>query len=385
MNVLMLSKDPALFDPNGLGDARARHARYARALRGRCGETASLRIVSLVGAAGFHPQNVAAGFRLIPTRPPHRALYLCGAALRVLGELRGWRPDLVTAQEAWEEGLLGWLVARLVGARFLAQLHTDIFSSGWRRQAGINSLKTAIAVALMKRSDAIRVVSSSQKKNLIAHGVDERKIRVTPYSITMEPLPSTADPSSPLVLFVGRFSPEKNLPLWIRVAERVAREFPSSRFAMLGDGPGRPDVEAMVERCGLARRFDFPGKVDYADLPAWYARASALLLTSDYEGLPRVAVEAMRSGVPVVSTACPGIADAVDDGRTGWICEHGDEGGLAKRLAALLLDPVARYRMGVAARERMRDFSEEVVTGRLMDCWQWAVQGDGTCDCCSLT
>ena len=104
----------------------------------------------------------------------------------------------------------------------------------------------------------------------------------------------------------------------------------------------------------------------HGDLPALYARASVFLLTSDYEGLPRVAVEAGQAGLPMVATALPGLDEVIASGETGFLCPPDDEAALAAAALSLLRDACLRRRMSAAARARVaRDFDPR----RLAERW----------------
>lgn len=166
-----------------------------------------------------------------------------------------------------------------------------------------------------------------------------------------------ADAAVPVVIGVGRFTAQKDFSLLLRAFARVRREFPC-RLILLGDGPDRAALEAEVERLGMGGDVDMPGFV--ADTLPYVARAALFVLSSRYEGLSNVLIEALAVGTPAVATDCPsGSAEILEQGRWGRLVPVGDEEALAAAMQAALEDPgshpvpvtaVDRFRAGPVAR-----------------------------------
>lgn len=157
----------------------------------------------------------------------------------------------------------------------------------------------------------------------------------------------------PVLGTVGRFSAQKNPLDWVRVASRVARANPRVRFILVGDGPLRAQVENLIAREGISGRTILTGL--RRDIGRLLSAMDVFLLTSLWEGLPRVIPEAMAMQLPVVATGVDGSAEAVRSGVTGFICLPGDLEGLAARCIDLLNDPEMRIRFGVQARQTALD------------------------------
>jgi len=133
-----------------------------------------------------------------------------------------------------------------------------------------------------------------------------------------------------LFLAVGRLARQKRFDLLIDAFARGAR--PADRLAIVGDGPWRRRLEARAARRGIADRVMLPGH--RGELVPWFAHADALVMSSDYEGLPAVLVEALAAGLPVISTrSSPGVAVLLDDG-LGRLVAPGDVAALAAAIAA---------------------------------------------------
>lgn len=156
---------------------------------------------------------------------------------------------------------------------------------------------------------------------------------------------------TPLVGYVGRFSPEKGPEVFLRAALLLATLAPEARCVMVGDGPMAGEIEAAVARFGLQERVHLAGTC--RDMPAVYREFDVLVSSSHSEAMPLAVMEAMASGVPVVATKAGGVPDLVEQGRTGWIVGLRDHEGLAGQVAHILRTPGEVQRMGTHARERV--------------------------------
>lgn len=162
---------------------------------------------------------------------------------------------------------------------------------------------------------------------------------------------------APVVLMAARFAEQKGHELLLDALPAILARHPHTVVLLAGEGPLLLPVARAVARQGLAGSVRMLGqRADLADL---LALADLLVLPSAFEGLPLVALEAMAAGLPVVATAAPGTAEAVEHNVTGLLCEA-HAAGLAEAVAALLGDRDRRIAMGDAARARQQaDFSAE--------------------------
>lgn len=386
MNILILSKDPTLFESGSevFGDTRKRHEQYARELRERVGSDCSIRIICYTpNKSKYQVEHLADGLALYPTRSVHRFTFLWGVFRQLPAVMHGWKPDVITVQTPWEEGVLGYLLSRLIGAKFILQIHFDLFSECWRQEHPLNKWRRLIAILLIKRSDAVRVVSKVLKKKIQDLGISTDQIFVVPVGINFKLLNSGFEKDTfkekisgrlvgkPVVLFVGRFYPPKNLPLWVEIAERIALISPEVRFVMAGNGPLFPKIRELVQEKQLSDRFYFLGNVGHEKLPEIYAAADVFMLTSNYEGYGRVIVEAFLSGLPVVSTRSAGPEDLIIHGKIGYLHDLDDKEGLVHSVLKLIKDANLRKTMGEAGKNRMEnEFSSVNLVKKLVDVWE---------------
>ncbi|MDE0033640.1 MAG: glycosyltransferase [Deltaproteobacteria bacterium] len=168
------------------------------------------------------------------------------------------------------------------------------------------------------------------------------------------PHPWLRDSATPVVLSAGRLEKAKDFPTLIKAFARLATRRPC-RLIILGEGKQRENLQGLVHKLELDDRVVLPGWVDNPF--AYMARASVFVVSSTYEGLSMVLVEALACGCPSVSTDCPsGPAEVLRDGKLGALVAVGDEDGLAKAVEQVLDDPPEKR----VLQRRAEDFSVNV-------------------------
>jgi glycosyltransferase involved in cell wall biosynthesis len=278
--------------------------------------------------------------------------------------MRREKPDVVHTHTA-KAGFVGRVAARL--ARVPVVVHTF---HGHVLQGYYNPVKTSLLRrmerALARVTDCILAVSEGVKQDLVAYGVAApEKILVMPLGLELEPfLDGHAargafrrewhlQASDRLVGIVGRIFPIKNHYLFLDAAALVAQEEPAARFVIVGDGLLRAEIEHQAQALGLSDRVIFTGW--RRDLPSIYADLDVLAVTSNNEGTPVSAIEAMAAACPVVATRVGGLPDLIRDGETGLLVPPADAPAVAAAIVRLLRQPGEARRLGQAGRAMVRE------------------------------
>jgi hypothetical protein len=176
---------------------------------------------------------------------------------------------------------------------------------------------------------------------------------------------------------VARLHPQKDLETLLGAWVSVVSDHPTARLGIVGEGPSRSDLEGLATKLGIERSVHFLGFRPHAVNEI--AAADAMVLTSLWEAIPIVLVEAMQLGVPVVSTdvglAADLLARADESGRTGGsVVPIGDVGGVARGLSALLEDPAeARSRGEVGRAVALELFDPDTLVGAVADVYEEVV------------
>lgn len=164
----------------------------------------------------------------------------------------------------------------------------------------------------------------------------------------------------PVLLAVGRLTKQKDFPTLIRAFAEVHQKRPA-RLLILGEGTDRPALESLVRELGLDDVVALPGFVD--NPYAYMSRAGLYVLSSGWEGLPTVLVEALYCGPPVVATDCPsGPREILADGRYGRLVPVGDVAALAYAIEAGLAGQTPR-----PAPESWHPYSLEAIAEQYID------------------
>jgi glycosyltransferase involved in cell wall biosynthesis len=216
------------------------------------------------------------------------------------------------------------------------------------------SIKGRLMPLLIKtfypQADAIVAVSHGVAEDLVTQtGLPREKVKVIYNPVVAPELFAKAEEpldhpwfrpgEPPVILGVGRLTKQKDFPTLIRAFALVRKEC-RARLMILGEGEDRPKIEALVRELGLEEDVAMPG---FVDNPYKYIkRAVVFVLSSQWEGLPTVLIEALALGTPVISTDCPGgsreILGVLGAHQQGKLVPPADPKELAKAILAILED-----------------------------------------------
>lgn len=209
----------------------------------------------------------------------------------------------------------------------------------------------AINQSVKKSIEASYGVSASRIP-IIQNGVDiskfYRKNHVTKNNITL--------------INVGRFSPQKNHELLIRCYKKLIEKYANLKLVLIGEGELKGNIEKQVRDNKIQDSVLFTGNV--SNVEDYLAEADVFLMTSDYEGLPLSVIEAMASGLPIVSTKAGGVVDLISDKENGLLVDVGNEAEIIKAVSRLLSDEETRRRMGEKSQELAKKYSVEMMIKR---------------------
>lgn len=331
---------------------RGRYALFLPSLAGGGAERVTLNLargfrslghdVDLVVASntGELRDQVPADVRLVDlgthrtlTALPHLARYL--RRERPTGLLSAMNHvNIVAVWAAWWAGYRGPVLAA-------EHVHVAPAGRSVRKRAFLALLGLAY-----RRTHRVIAVSHGIKQGLIERaGVPEDRITVIYNPVIGSDLASRTRPrpedlpsdDTPVIVGMGRLSEQKNFELLLSAFADV-RAARRARLVILGEGPLRDRLTESVRRHGLADDVDMPGFV--ANPYDYLAHADLFALSSDWEGLPTVLIEALALGTPVVATDCPtGPREILDHGAFGRLVPVGDRGALATAMLDALRSP----------------------------------------------
>jgi len=277
------------------------------------------------------------------------------SAIRKLRKLiRSLNPDIVSTHTA-KAGMVGRIAAFTTG-------YDSIFTAhGWQFADGIPAKQAKPVLYIEKMISRLckKVITVSQYDYELA--VRKKAVPLEKLAVIHNGLPwrdvisSRAEGvgSEPLrLLMVARFQPQKDHDTLFRALSEL-RHLPWI-LNLVGDGPDREVVEELSNSLNLSDRIIFLGQ--RRDVPEIMEHSDVYLLISNWEGFPRSIVEAMRAGLPVITSGVGGCGEAVSHGESGYVVNVNDVGNLKNYLELILKNPELRIQMGAVGRSRYETY-----------------------------
>jgi glycosyltransferase involved in cell wall biosynthesis len=321
--------------------------RVAAYLANGLSDHAEIHLVSAIsGGEGHEPLSQLTGGRITLHR-----LIASTRASRVIGQIRAFpalvrtlrrvQPDRVIATGnniAWFTAIAYFLAFGRRPGFFVKVTNPivrpkDKLINKWFRSFGYNRV-FSLATHVLALSDAEGRVLKADFPKLADRFRSVTNPYVTPEMLTRSNEGKSDANSHPLVIAVGRLHHQKRFDRLLRAWQLV--QHPAAKLIIIGEGPDRKALEALALELGIANRVEMPGYSN--DVAGWLAKANIFALSSDYEGLPAVVLEAMAFNCPVVMTDCfPAARELVENVKNCHVVDKNDEAALAKRIDEVLV------------------------------------------------
>ena len=271
------------------------------------------------------------------------------SVLLLARRLRGLRLDVLHTHNM-KAHLLGTLAAVLARTPAVVNTkHGHVFP-----KTLLASLVNRLAVGHCRR--IVAVSSDTASRAIEVERLPSRKVVVIRNGVDLAahtPPEMRAPGASTRVIHVARLSPEKDQGTLLHAARLVADQVPEFHLDVVGDGPVRGRLEAVVAELGLGAHVTLLGARD--DVPDLLQRAGTFVLSSTVEGISMTLLEAMAAALPVVATNVGGNSEVVVEGETGFLVPPADPALLARALLALIRDPKRARQLGASGRRRVEE------------------------------
>lgn len=315
------------------------------------------RVVLLLQLAGEHPLAARLRADAVPVHEIRCGRRRYRAEAAALAELVRQLTPYVVHTHGYHADLVGYRATRICRVPLIATAHG--FIAGNLK----NRVYQWLDIRAMRRFDAVISVAEVVRLEVLKGGVDPDLVSLVPNaSIDVPPLPRAEArrllglPDDVTALgWVGRISDEKGPDLFVEAFRRLAG--PGVAAALVGDGPARDRLEAMIATGGMADHVWLAGARE--DAARLLSAFDALVISSRSEGLPMVLFEAIMAGVPVISFLVGGIPTVVSDA-SAYLVPAGDVEGLANAMKRVIEQPVeAREKAAEAVRVVQARFGME--------------------------
>jgi glycosyltransferase involved in cell wall biosynthesis len=307
------------------------------------------------GAAGVLDRLMFKQFGRIPPAP----------------DLATLRPRLIHAHFG-RGGALALPIARALKLPLVVTFHGgDATKDAHYRRRLVPTIFQRRCEALRQEAALIICVAEYVRQALLARNFPATKLKVIRYGIEPEDdgdSPPTAE--RPYLLFVGRFVEKKGVTHLLEAIRALECEGAAVDLVLVGDGPM---VEVFKRQAFGLTRVRFLGWLPNQEVRRVMKGALAICVpsvagpTGDSEGLPNVVLEAMACATPVIGSAIAGIAEAIEDERTGFLVPAADSLSIAAAARRLLGDPTLRTRIGIAAREAAIQRFSAIAQSRMLE------------------
>jgi glycosyltransferase involved in cell wall biosynthesis len=349
----------------GMGGADQQILTLAQAMKARGHE------VRIVALAPLGPMGLEAQRAGIPTESLdlHRNLGLVPRFFRLVRMIRAWRPDVLHSHMVHAN-----LMARAARAlapvpALISTIHSindggPVRMAAYRLTGGLVDRFTIISQLAAQRDLALGAVPE-ERLQVVPNAVDTSRFRHLPHARAAIRHELGAGDGF-VWLAVGRFEPAKDYPTMIAAFGRVSAERPHSQLVLVGKGSLKEEVQRLVRQRDLEGRVRLLGV--RRDVPELLSGADGYVLSSAWEGMPVVLLEASAVELPVVATKVGGVPEVVEDGTTGLLVPPANPAALAEAMVRIeSLAPEARAEMGRRGRALVE---EQYGTDRVMQMWE---------------
>jgi glycosyltransferase involved in cell wall biosynthesis len=357
----------------GMGGADRQILYLARALLANGYE---VRLVSMTPLVEMGRQAVQEGLPIAsldmqPGRPDWRGLR------QLVALLRSWRPQLLTSF-MYHANILGRVAGTWAGVPVIV---SSIRSERNGSAARDWMMRLSNWMDDCCTANSQRVADSFSRRRILPR----KKLRVIPNGVDIAALSASSEERARiraglrlatgefLWLAIGRLLDQKDYPTLLQAFQPLAQA--PARLVIAGRGPLLGELQQRAQQLGIGSQVEFLGVRH--DIAALLAAADGFVLSSAWEGMPNVVMEALAAATPVVATEVGGVAELVDAGQSGFLVPAGDSGALSSGMRLLMALPEdQRRRMGLRGRDRMiAHFSLEAMADRWLALYRELLAG----------
>ncbi|MGP1373820.1 MAG: glycosyltransferase family 4 protein [Almyronema sp.] len=275
--------------------------------------------------------------------------------------------DLVHCGLVLPDGLTGWWLKQTLGIPYVVYTHGKevLEYQADAKSARLMNLVLAEADLVISNShytsDLVAQLGIAPSQRVVIHpGIDPNQWQAAPNPSHLQALRQQHGLSKGSILItVGRLIERKGHDQVIKALPDILKQHPDTVYLIVGDGPARAPLEALVQSLDLSKSVRFVGEVTNEDLPTYYALADIFVMVSrqpvgshEVEGFGIVYLEANTCGLAVVAGRSGGVPDAVVEGETGLLVDPFDPQAIAMAISRLLGDDTLRCRLGQQGKAR---------------------------------
>lgn len=256
--------------------------------------------------------------------------------------------------------------AKKLGLPCVVTVHGVFAERGFAVNSAQLAYLRTLGLEVFKNANVVVCLTRSDVEGVARFGCSVKKVRLIPNAVDTELFKPTGERESSLVVWVGRFVPEKGVEYLIEAAKTVVAEFRDVRFLLVGYGPMKMKAMRLVSEGGLDEFVRFVGPLSRDEVAEVLCRAGVFVLPSLSEGMPLALLEAMSCGDAVVASNVGGISEIVREHNNGVLVSPRNGKELASSILMLLRDDGLRKKLASNARDTVeREHSWNSVLAQL--------------------
>lgn len=291
------------------------------------------------------------------------------------------KSDVIFALNAVSAGIPAMYAAKMAKKRFFVRVVSD---AAWERamekgkthlaptdfqkidKNGFVGLLHKLQCRVCKNAHGIIVPSKYVAELVSGWGIPKEKIHVVYNGVDFKPSEFSKEEArrelgifGHIIVSIGRLIPLKGFRMLIKIMPKILEINQAFRLVIVGDGPDRNVLESMVRNLNLGNKVHLVGKKNQSDLAIYLASADMFVLNTMTEGFSHQVLEAMKAGVPVITTAVGGNKEVVTQGENGFLVRYNDEFNLVEAVRSLWQDPALRDEFVKNGKKTVERFSVE--------------------------
>ncbi|XOB41350.1 MAG: glycosyltransferase [Candidatus Nealsonbacteria bacterium] len=296
--------------------------------------------------------------------------------------------DIIQAQDPIFTGLVGYFLKRKYNKPLNVCVYgCDPYDKNWLGEKKLNLILALVSRYIIKNSNGIQVDGSGVLRSLV------KKARIPSSKVAYKPMipqdinlfkttegttvrkELLKNEEEKILLFVGRLTKQKNIPFLLNSYKKILQEFPRVRLVIIGQGEEREKLKNIVRKLKVQDKITWIKEVPYSRIPEYFRAADIFVLSSFYEGFPRVLMEAAMAKKPIVSTNVSGTDDIIIDGRSGFIVPQKNKEEFVRKILFLLQTPEIAREMGRRGQEIMEiKFDPQLIGLKQVEIWDKIAQ-----------
>lgn len=301
----------------------------------------------------------------------------------LLRKIRAFKPDLIHFHTQF---ILGWeaiVLGKLLKIPRIGTFHTYIADEGYLKVIGLENFRIFGELGwkynnfFYEHCEHVIAPSENSAIELSEHGIPSEKITILQNPVVVnssarieKEVPKTEN----IVLYVGRLSAEKELPVCLETVYVVSRELPDVQFIIVGDGPERENLMELAEDLGILNNVTFLGKIEHSALleSNLFDRAKLFLTASPTETQGITLLEAMNFGLPIVGVDAKWVGELIED---NWFkARVGNYGELALYCLRILFDQDLQKSLGAKSQELVKKYDVITLTDDLENMYHQVIK-----------